>query len=88
MKIFDKRLFLLAAAIFLLRGTAAFAQVSIQGRVVGAAGEPVREARVRLETQDGAVAFKTKSDPEGRFLFTTVEAGNYRLIGEAKSAGA
>ena len=83
MKIFDKRLLLLAAAFVLLRGTAAFAQVSIQGRVVGAAGEPVREARVRLETQDGAVAFKTKSDAEGRFLFTTVEPGNYRLIGEA-----
>jgi outer membrane receptor for ferrienterochelin and colicins len=69
--------------LILLRGTAAFAQASIQGRVVGPNGHPVREARVVLKTLDGVVLLQANADAEGRVLFASVEPGNYRLVGAA-----
>jgi Fe(3+) dicitrate transport protein len=71
--------------VLLLGSTTARAQgVPVAGRVVSPAGQPVPGAEVVIEPSGGA-ASAAVTDPTGRFEFTGVEPGEYRLT--ARSIG-
>ncbi len=57
---------------------------SIQGTVRDAAGNPISGASVRVE-KSGTSAAETTSNPDGSFVFSSLNPGEYRLT--AESAG-
>ncbi len=56
--------------------------VTIEGRVLGVDGEPVRDAIVRLEKMVATPVAETKTDASGGFRFAAVPAASYRLSAE------
>jgi protocatechuate 3,4-dioxygenase beta subunit len=86
---------LLATAVCLLVGSAAFAQPpardfgpaagspagtgTLSGRVVSTEGAPVRRAQVQLFAADANVRKAAVTDDEGRYTFTALPAGRYTI---------
>jgi len=68
--------------ILLISGTA-YGQTAIEGTVHDSSGRVVAKASVSLQHQDGGTALTTVSDSDGRFRFSGVEGGAYRLGVEA-----
>jgi outer membrane receptor protein involved in Fe transport len=54
----------------------------IQGTIKDALGRPLSEADLVLQSPDGTVAGRTKSDAEGRFVFSKVAPGSYAVLAE------
>jgi tetratricopeptide (TPR) repeat protein len=73
----------LVAAVAVLLGAPApaVAQVTIQGTVHSAAGQPVENASVRAE-QKGTAAIETRTDAAGVFTLSAPVAGSYLLSAE------
>lgn len=69
--------------LILLISGSAYAQTAIEGTVRNDAGQPLPNASVSLQHQDGGTALTTVSDSEGKFRFSAVEAGVYTLQAEA-----
>jgi hypothetical protein len=76
----------LLALVFALAGAPleAFSQErtstgTLVGVVVSEEGAPLAEATIRLARTDGAEAYTTTSDPEGRFRAAAVAPGLYRI---------
>ena len=61
-------------------------RVTIEGRVVGADGKPVRDAIVRLEKKADAPVAETKTDASGGFHFTALADVSYRLSAEQEGS--
>ncbi len=58
----------------------AFAQNGIiQGRVTNEAGEPLKNALVRIQSQSPYAAFYTETDAEGNFVLDNIDPRVYRL---------
>jgi hypothetical protein len=68
--------------ILLISGTA-YGQTAIEGTVHDSSGRVVAKASVSLQHQDGGTVLTTVSDSDGRFRFSGVEGGAYRLGVEA-----
>src|SRR6266446_3248172 len=68
--------------ILLISGSA-YAQTAIEGTVHNAAGQPLPNASVSLQHQNGGSALTTVSDSDGKFRFSGVEGGAYTLVAEA-----
>lgn len=84
-------LIVILAALVNMSGKVGFAQQSslsqsgsatIQGTVVDAAGNPVTDASVFLEQKDRSEVVKTRTNPNGVFVFSTLQAGAYRIHSE------
>jgi hypothetical protein len=69
--------------LILLVSGVAYAQTAIEGTVRNAAGQPVPNASVSLQHQDGVTALTTASDSDGKFRFSGVEGRAYTLVAEA-----
>lgn len=52
---------------------------TVQGTVVGQGGTPLQGGFVHLESDSSDIVLDTRSDAQGRFVFTHVRPGNYTL---------
>ena len=59
--------------------SAAFAQGIIEGTVRESHGASVPNSTVALQREEGKTIFSAKTDAEGKFRFTALEAGEYTL---------
>jgi 5-hydroxyisourate hydrolase-like protein (transthyretin family) len=58
------------------------AQIPFGGHVVDETGQPVSGIEIRLFQTDGASATQTFTDQEGRFSFSSLAPGAYRLVAD------
>ena len=56
--------------------------IEVVGTIRNASGEPVADALVFLEEKGGARLVRTKSNPDGSFVFSLKKAGTYNLRAE------
>lgn len=56
--------------------------IAIHGTILDSANKPVADALITLERSDRLSAAKTKTNPQGTFVFSDLEAGNYTLSAE------
>lgn len=79
-----RKAFCLALAFVFLQAFGAHAEdITVTGRVIDVAGEPAPDAVVTLRPLKGSGGFTAETEADGRFRFTTVPAGRYRLQAEA-----
>jgi tetratricopeptide (TPR) repeat protein len=66
---------------FLLFSGAAFAQISaIEGDVIGADGQPVKDAKILIERQDMKGTYKgAKTDKKGHYIYNGLPLGTYKV---------
>lgn len=57
--------------------------LSVSGRIADPQGKPVANATVQLVQNHDSRVRETHSDPDGRFVFSSLSAGDYRLVGKA-----
>ena len=74
--------FALALCFLVLLGPAAFAASTLSGNLTDPQGSAVIGGTVRLSRWTGSFFRETQTDSQGRFLFTNVEAGDYRVTAE------
>jgi hypothetical protein len=65
--------------LLLLSPAVALAQTSLDGTIHDAAGIPVADASISLQPQDGAKLADVTTDVNGKFRFSALQAGAYRL---------
>jgi len=58
---------------------------SLEGRISNAAGVPIADVLIRLEKDPSVTPATVRSDAQGRFLFSGLAEGSYRLVFEQKS---
>lgn len=54
----------------------------IQGRIQDALGRPIADASLNLKTAAGSIVGNTRSDADGRFVFTGIAKGTYAVQAE------
>ena len=54
--------------------------LQLSGTVVDTSGAVIVEATVQVQSANGTVLITTQSDPNGSFVISRLEAGNYRLV--------
>ncbi len=54
----------------------------LEGRVLNSAGLPVGDAFVRLQPEHAPAALQTKTNADGKFVFSALEKGSYLLSAE------
>ena len=57
--------------------------LSVSGRIADPQGKPVANATVQLVQNHDSRVRETHNDPDGRFVFSSLSAGDYRLVGKA-----
>lgn len=71
---------LILAGAFILAPTALAQAAPLQGNVLGTDGRPLQRAEVRIESKDKpGVPITTTTGSNGRYLFTALPAGVYKL---------
>ncbi len=55
----------------------------IQGVIRDVLGKPVSGASLALKSPDGTIIGKTRSDADGRFIFTNIKPGIYAVVAES-----
>jgi Flp pilus assembly protein TadD len=79
-------LFMAAALILLIPAQEAYAQLGyISGTVTNAEGEPIKDAKIRIEGLNTARKYNLKTDKRGQYIHAGVNLqGIYRVIAEAE----
>jgi 5-hydroxyisourate hydrolase-like protein (transthyretin family) len=72
---------LAAIWIWIFHGSS-LAQIPFGGRVVDETGRPVSGIEIRLSQSDGSALTKSVTDQDGRFSFSSLPPGAYRLVAE------
>lgn len=79
MKLATRILFVLAATFAMHRGEAQVTTAKINGTITDPSGSAVPKATVKLESVTMGVVRSTETDEQGRFSFSYVAVGSYRL---------
>ena len=74
--------FALALCFLVLLGPAAVAASNLSGNLTDPQGSVVIGGTVRLSRWTGSSSRETQTDSQGRFFFTNLDAGDYRLTAE------
>src|ERR1700747_2446026 len=74
--------FTLALCFLVLLGPAAFAASNLSGNLTDPQGSVVIGGTVRLSRWTGSSCRETQTDGQGRFFFTNLVGGDYRLTAE------